>query len=157
MYKAVLKHVSAGNEMVVVDATDRWHSKKDGKFTVKPLSAKSATKGSKLAGQVSKTAGSLHQPLNDMYNDMSRRNKNPRKDQSNLSDAELQKILNRERMELEYDRYFNTPQETAGQKFTRGFNAAIPYIQVAATLAALGLSAYATFHKDPATNNGGGK
>ena len=149
MYKPVLKHVSAGNEMVVADATGRLHSKKDGKFTFKPMSAKDATKVSKATRELSKGLGSSQQALRGVYDEMGARNKAkyPRKDLSNLSDAELQRILNRERMEQDYDRYFNTPEETAGQKFVRGVNASIPYITLALMAVGTAASVYATFKK----------
>ena len=143
MYKAVLKHVAAGSEMVVVDATDRWHSKKDGKFTFKPMSAKDATKASKGLRDFSKGASSASQTLQGISRNMKGK-KAPRKDLSNLSDKELQQILNRERMEREYDSYFNTPQESKGQKFVENLGTGLSYAAAIAAIVGTGFSIYAT-------------
>jgi hypothetical protein len=67
-------------------------------------------------------------------------------DLSNVSDKDLQTILNRKRMEDEYNRYFNTPVETNGQKFLNGVTQyAIPIIGAATGLAGTALAAYSLF------------
>lgn len=143
MYKAVLRHVAAGNEMVVVDATDRWHSKKDGKFTFKPMSAKDATKASKALREFGKGASATSQNLQGVSKSLAPK-RGPRKDLSSLSDKELQQILNRERMEREYDSYFNTPEESKGQKFVNGLGTTLTYAAAVAAIVGTGFSIYAT-------------
>ena len=54
--------------------------------------------------------------------------KNPRADLSHLTDKELDSILRREEMEQRYDRYFNTPVESKGQKFIDGAATIIPIV-----------------------------
>lgn len=142
MYK-VIKHVAAGSELVTIDATDRWHSKKDGKFTVKPMSAKDATKASKALREFGKGASATSQSLQGVSRSMAPK-KGPRKDLSNLSDKELQQILNRERMEREYDMYFNTPEESKGKKFVDGLGTTLTYAAAIAAIVGTGFSIYAT-------------
>lgn len=45
---------------------------------------------------------------------------NPRIDLSQMTDAELNNILNRERMERTYNDYFNPPQKNKGADFVKG-------------------------------------
>lgn len=142
MYK-VIRHVASGSELVTIDATNRWHSKKDGKFTVKPMSAKDATKASKVLREFGKGASATSQNLQGISRSMTPK-RGPRKDLSNLSDKELQQILNRERMEREYDSYFNTPEESKGQKFVNGLGTTLTYAAAVAAIVGTGFSIYAT-------------
>lgn len=95
-------------------------------------------KNLELAGKgATKTAGSVRSIAQNV-----KPKKNPRKDLSSMSDAELQKILNRERMELEYDRYFNSPQESKGKKFLENVALGLEIAGALATIAGVGYGIY---------------
>ncbi|MBP5598236.1 MAG: hypothetical protein J6Y02_22910 [Pseudobutyrivibrio sp.] len=70
---------------------------------------------SKISKEVGKGLGSASNIVDKAW----KTKQNPRKDLSKISDKELQQILNRERMEQEYNRYFNTPTENKGKAFVK--------------------------------------
>ena len=83
------------------------HDPKTGQFTFSPSTA------GKAFNTASTGIGKAAQNMSRIKTSKD----NPRLDLSNLSDQELNKILNRERMEMEYNRYFNSPQESKGKVF----------------------------------------
>ena len=114
------------------------HDSKTGKFTFNP------NKASKVAGQISTGARNASQNIANNSNTYLKGKKGPRADLSKYSDAELQKILNRERMEREYDSYFNTPTESNGKKFVDGLSTALAITGTVAGIAGTGFAIYAT-------------
>lgn len=84
-----------------------FHDPKTGQFTF--------AQGANIAKQTKSTIDTASQYANQKLKPQ----KGPRKDLSQMSDQDLRKILERERMELEYDRYFNTPTESKGSKFVK--------------------------------------
>jgi len=70
--------------------------------------ADSIAKGAKASGSVI-----------DMFN---KPKKGKRADLSQMSDQELNSILNRERLERQYDEYFNPPQINKGWEIVKGVN-----------------------------------
>lgn len=144
MYKTI-RHATGG-EMIVWSENkygNNAHDSKTGKFTFKPMSAKNAAKASTAFEKFGKGANTTTQNLQTISKSMTPKRK-PRKDLSNLSDAELQRILNRERMERDYDSYFNTPEESNGQKFVDGLGTALTYAAAVAAIVGTGFSIYAT-------------
>ncbi len=73
------------------------------------------------------------------------RKKSERQDISHISDQELNRILNRERMEREYDRYFNTPTESKGRKF---IDTVLPYVVTATGIIGTAALVYNSFKGD---------
>lgn len=116
------------------------HDPKNGQFT---FSTKDATRASKSLRDFSKGANTASQSLQNISRNMKEKKK-PRKDLSSLSDKELQQILNRERMEREYDTYFNTPQESKGKKWVEGIGTGLSYAAAIAAIVGTGFSIYAT-------------
>lgn len=87
------------------------HDPKTGRFTF----SKGASSGASIAKQFKTTTNEVYQVV-DRYG---KTKKQPRADLSNLSNKELNDILTREEMEQRYDRYFNTPTEKKGAKYTK--------------------------------------
>lgn len=110
---------------------DKW-----GKFTFSPESAK-------RAGMASKTVSEgMNKASRNLSSSPTFNKKNPRLDLSKMSDDELRQVLNRERMEQEYNRYFNTPQESKGKKFV---DTALPIAATVVGMVGTGLIAYSTW------------
>ena len=113
-----------------------------GKFTFSPEGARKAAKVSK---EVAKGARETSQAVQGLSNRRKGpRSKKERPDMSRISDKELQQILNRERMEREYDSYFGTNQESNGEKFVNGVGIALSYAAAIATIAGVGFSIYSS-------------
>lgn len=135
MYKAVLKHGdvtyssnSRGNQA---------HDKATGKFTFNP------NKAANVSRAISTGARNASQNIANNSNSYLRGKKGPRADLSNMSDQELQRIINRENMERQYDNYFNTPTESKGKKFVDGLSTVLGITATAAGIAASGFAIYA--------------
>ena len=103
-----------------------FHDPKTGQFTF--------AQGANIA----KSTKSAFETASQYANQKLQPKKGPRKDLSNMSNEDLNKILVRERMELEYDRYFNTPTESKGAKFVKN---ALEVGKVAGGIAIGGLTA----------------
>ena len=139
MKKASSSSGSSGGTTTSGNTTGNpYHNKKDGKFTFNP------NKASKVAGQISTGARNASQNIANNSNTYLKGKKGPRADLSKYSDAELQKILNRERMEREYDSYFNTTTESKGKKFVDGLSTALAITGTVAGIAGTGFAIYAT-------------
>ena len=113
---------------------NRYHNKKDGKFTFNPNKAANVSKA------ISVGARNASQNIANNSNSYLRGKKGPRADLSKYDDRELQRILNRERMEREYDSYFNTPVESKGKKFVDGLSTVLGITATAAGIAAAGFT-----------------
>lgn len=111
-----------------------YHDKKTGQFTFSPNKV-----GSALT-ITSKGINTAHQNISRI-----KTKGNERIDLSNMSDQELQKILNRERMEQEYNRYFNTPQESKGKNF---IDTVLPAAATIVGMAGTAIAAYAVLKPD---------
>jgi len=113
-----------------------YHDPKTGQFTFSPDSAKRAGMASKVVSE------GLGKASKNISNSPAFNKKNPRLDLSKMSDDELRQVLNRERMEQEYNRYFNTPQESKGKKFVE---TALPIASTVVGIVGTGLIAYSTW------------
>ena len=95
------------------------------------------------ASRISKTVSEGSRNLSSNLNSFSKK-QNSRADLSNLSNKELNDILTRERMEQEYNRYFNSPQENKGINFVK---TALDITATAAGIAATGFTIYSIVKK----------
>lgn len=135
MYKAVLKH---GDVTYSSNTTGNpAHDKATGKFTFNP------NKAANVSRAISTGARNASQNIANNSNSYLRGKKGPRADLSNMSDQELQRIINRENMERQYDNYFNTPTESKGKKFVDGLSTVLGITATAAGIAASGFAIYA--------------
>lgn len=159
MYKAVLKHAYdaarhqsnfSENQGKGGSGNITWsdnksgnqaHDSKTGKFTFNPNKAANVSKA------ISVGARNASQNIANNSNSYLRGKKGPRADLSKYDDRELQRILNRERMEREYDSYFNTPVESKGKKFVDGLSTVLGITATAAGIAAAGFTIYSAVNK----------
>lgn len=155
MYKAVIKHAYdaarhqsnfSENQGKGGSGNITWsdnksgnqaHDSKTGKFTFNP------NKAANISKAISTGARNASQNLANNSSSYLRGKKGPRADLSHLSDQELRRILNREQMELDYDRYFNTPVESKGKKFVDGLSTVLGITATAAGIAGTAFSIYA--------------
>lgn len=129
MYKVVI-HAGTGVTESGNKRGNRWHFASNGRFANAPDAFRSA-------GSAARDVANTLEPYSrQMYK------KSPRKDLSNMSDKELQQILNRERMERDYDNMFNPPRETAGKKFVDGTISALKIASLVAGIVAAGVTIY---------------
>ena len=129
MYE-VIRHDGTGVTSSGNKVGNPWHYKSNGRFANAPEALRTAS------GAASNTANMLEPYGRNMYT------RKPRKDLSKLSDQELQQILNRERMERQYDDYFNPPRETRGKKFVDGTVSALKITGIVLGIVASGVAIY---------------
>jgi len=125
---------------VVNDHAHRSEGSKSG------LSSQEADKLAKSLNVYSTGAPKAMKNIKEGYNNRPKKQKK-RMDLSEMSDKELQQALNRERMEREYNTYFNSPEQDKGQIWVESVGTAINYTAAIAGLAATALTIYSVATK----------
>ena len=125
------KILSSGPVVSGNAAGNQYHDPKTGQFTFSP---------NKVGTALNTASGGLLRAQQNA-NKINWTKSNGRVDLSNMSDQDLQKVLNRERMEQEYNRYFNAPQESKGKKF---INDVLPVAATVLGVVGTGVTIYAT-------------
>lgn len=124
------KILSSGPVVSGNSAGNQFHDPKNGQFTFSP---NKASKVASVANMIGKTNSRAAQAIDTSPI------RGERMDLSNMTNKELNEAINRERLEQEYNRYFNTPQENKGAQFAK---AALEYSAMAASVAVAGFTIY---------------